>query len=84
MSDAPAPATPPHPIPSDVAATPGASSLLGERGRGELAERMGIEFTELSADRSVATAVFLALHRGPVAASGGPAAWVTVGVTAYV
>ena len=55
MSDAPASATPPHPIPSQVAASPGASSLLGERGRGELAERMGIEFTELSAERAVAT-----------------------------
>ncbi|WP_440130452.1 PaaI family thioesterase [Agrococcus jejuensis] len=42
-------------MPSAVAADPGASSLLGERGRGELAERMGIEFTELSAERSVAT-----------------------------
>jgi 1,4-dihydroxy-2-naphthoyl-CoA hydrolase len=55
LPDAASPATPPHPIPSTVASSPGASDLLGERGRGELAERMGIEFTELSADRSVAT-----------------------------
>jgi len=40
---------------SDPKMSPAAAELLKERGLGPLAERMGIELLELSAERSVAT-----------------------------